>query len=92
MDLFGETRCNPKNANKRKQLTWKEKLEIIHDLKNGLANCIVARERGLNHSTVSTIWKRRKSFLAKVRAELKYAENLKNVRIIFKCIIAFKIT
>lgn len=44
---------------KRKQIDIEEKSRIISKLKSGISNKDLAKEYGVSHSTISTIWKER---------------------------------
>ena len=79
MNSSSESICDSTKTHKRKKLAWQVKYEIIQDLYSGMANGVVARERGLNPSTVSTVWKYRKEFLAKFKTKIKLAENAQYV-------------
>lgn len=64
-------------AIKRKTLSVREKVEIIRELENGAKNSVMCKKYGLPSSTVSTLWKNRKTTLAAFDNNLSDAKKLK---------------
>lgn len=62
---------------KRKTLSIREKVEIIRELENGVKNSVICNKFSLASSTVSTLWKNRKTTLAAFENNLSDAKKLK---------------